>query len=82
MSWKLCFNLCSQRWPKTSPNLVSNCIPFGLLQKKGSILGMTYKFQNVTFETSETFGITNVQTQFILVYHSWRKQTIFETIMF
>ena len=40
-----------------------------------------YKFQNFTFEISETFGITNVQIQFISFNHSWRKEKNFEVIM-
>ena len=43
---------------KPSLNLVSNCIPFGLLQRKTLFFERTYKFQNVTFKISETFGIT------------------------
>lgn len=41
-----------------------------------------YKLQNVTFEISETFGITNVQIQLIPFYQSGREERIFEIIMF
>ena len=37
---------------------------------------------NVAFESSETFGITNVQIQFIPFYHNRRKERIFKVIMF
>ena len=37
-----------------SHNLVSNCVPFGLSQRKTlCIFGRMYQFQNVTFETIE-----------------------------
>ena len=48
---------------------------------KDTIFERTCKFENFTFETSETFGITNVQTQFIPFNHSRRKERIFEIIM-
>ena len=34
VSWKLCLNLCSRGSLKRSLNLVSNFIPFGLIQRK------------------------------------------------
>ena len=40
-----------------------------------------YKFQNFTFETSETFEITNVQIQFISFNHIRRKENFFEVII-
>ena len=40
-----------------------------------------YKFQNFTFEISETFGITIVQIQFISFNHIRRKEKIFEGII-
>ena len=33
-SWKLCLNLCSQRWLKPNLNLVNNLTPLGLWQLK------------------------------------------------
>ena len=30
VSWKLCLNLCSRRWLRTSLNFITNLIPFGL----------------------------------------------------
>ena len=37
-----------------SHNLVSNCVPFGLSQRKTlCIFGRMYQFQNVNFETIE-----------------------------
>ena len=44
---------------------ISNCIPFGLLQRK-----ILFPKRYITFESSETFRITNVQIQFIPFYHS------------
>ena len=37
---------------------------------------------NVTFETSEAFGITNVQIQFILSYHSRREERILKQLFY
>ena len=42
---------------------------------------MTYKFQNITFETSQTFGITNVQIQPIPLYYIRREEIIFRIIV-
>ena len=55
---------------------------FWIITKKDSIFGMMYKFQNFSFETSETFGIANVQIQFIPFNHSRRKERMFEIIIF
>ena len=41
---------------------------------------MTYKFQNVTFATSETFGMANVQIQSISFYQSRREKRILQII--
>lgn len=38
-------------------------------------------FKNVTFETSETFGIINVLTRFILFYHSPSDERTFKVLM-
>ena len=54
---------------------------FWIIAKKDTIFGKTYKFQNFTFETSETFWITNVQIQFIPFNHSQSKEKIFEIVM-
>ena len=55
---KLCLNLCSWRWLKPNLNLVNDIIPLRLLQRNTLfIIYRRYKFQNVTFATSETFVI-------------------------
>ena len=40
-----------------------------------------YKLQNVTFETSGTFGISNVQIKFIPFYHNRGEETIFYIVI-
>ena len=68
------FNLWSRRWVKPSLNLVGNCRTVIILphyyMEKDVVLSVT--------KTSETFGITNVQIQFISFYHGQREERIFE----
>ena len=40
-----------------------------------------YKLQNVKFETSGTFGITNVQIKFIPFYYNQGEETIFYIVI-
>ena len=56
---------------KPSLNIVSNCIFFGLLKKKNTISGRTYKLKNVNFGSSETVNY-KCSNQFIPFCHSQR----------
>ena len=56
---------------KPSLNIVSNCIFFGLLKKKNTISGSTYKLKNVNFGSSETVNY-ECSNQFIPFCHSQR----------
>ena len=40
------------------------------------------KFQNFTFETSETFGVTSVEIQFIPFFYSGKEKRDLDIIMF
>ena len=62
-------------------NQVSDCILFYYF-KKNTVFEKTHKLQNVTFETSETFRITNIQVQFIPFHHSRREERSFKIVMF
>ena len=53
-----------------------------IISKKGTIFGRMHRFQDFTFETSEAFGIMNIQIQFITFFPSQRKERIFEITMF
>ena len=65
VSWKLYRNLCSQRWLKSSLNLVINLIPLGLIIYKviieNRVWGWSYKLQHTFLKSRKGLRISYFQ---------------------
>ena len=57
--WKLWLNLCSRRWLSPRESRVINLIPLWLQQLKKPLGSGSNKFNDIAFETTQTFSVPN-----------------------